>query len=55
MVFCTSVDPMNKEHKDPNHIDLEALRLAWYKQHKWKIHSRHGVFVSIYNLLTRKD
>ena len=38
MVFCTSVDPMNKEHKDPTHIDLEALRLAWYKQQKWKIH-----------------
>ena len=27
-VFFTSVDPMNKEHKDPNNIDLEAPRLA---------------------------
>ena len=31
-VYCTSVDPMNKEHRDPNNIDLEAPRLAWYKQ-----------------------
>ena len=37
-VFFTSVDPMNKEHKDPNHIDLEAPRLAWYKQKTWKKH-----------------
>ena len=31
-VFFTSVDPLNKEHKDPDVIDLEAPRLAWYKQ-----------------------
>ena len=31
-VFFTSVDPMNEEHRDPNNIDLEAPRLAWYKQ-----------------------
>ena len=31
-VYFTSVDPMNKEHKDPNHIDLEAPRLGMYKQ-----------------------
>ena len=37
-VFFTSVDPMNKDHKDPNNIDLEAPRLAWYKQKKWKVH-----------------
>ena len=41
-VFCTSVGPMNKEHKDPNNIDLEAPRLAWYKQ-KVEDTSRHGV------------
>ena len=41
-VFFTSVDPVNTEHKDPNHIDLEALRLAWYKQ-KVENTSRHGV------------
>ena len=27
---------MNKEHRDPNKIDLEAPRLAWYQQKKWK-------------------
>ena len=41
-VFCTSVDPMNKEHKDPCDIDLEAPRLVWYKQKVEKT-SRHGV------------
>ena len=33
-VFFTSVVPMKKEHRDPNKIDLEAPRLAWYKQKK---------------------
>ena len=28
-VFFTSVDPMNKEHTDPDVIDLYAPRLAW--------------------------
>ena len=28
-VFFTSVDPMNKEHKDPDEIELNAPRLAW--------------------------
>ena len=37
-VFFTSVDPMNKEHRDPNKIDLEAPRLAWYHQKQWKKH-----------------
>ena len=37
-VFFTSVDPMNKEHKDQNIIDLEAPRLAWYKQKTWGRH-----------------
>ena len=46
-VFCTSVDPMNKEHKDPNHIDLEALRLAWYKQKKWQRHQDTVYWVDI--------
>ena len=34
-VFFTSVDSMNKEHKDPFEIDLNAPRLAWYKQKVW--------------------
>ena len=37
-VFFTAVNPMNEEHKDPSAIDLNAPRLAWYKQKKWKRH-----------------
>ena len=29
-VFFTSVDPMNKEHKDPDAIDLKKPRFAQY-------------------------
>ena len=29
-VFFTSVDPMNKEYRDPDKIDLDAPHLAWY-------------------------
>ena len=36
--FFTSVNTMNKEHRDPHNIDLEAPRLAWYKQKTWKKH-----------------
>ena len=35
-VFFTSVDPMNNEYKDPDVINLDAPRLAWYKQKVWK-------------------
>ena len=42
-VFFTSVDPMNKEHRDPNKIYLEAPRLAWYHQKKVEETSKHGV------------
>ena len=42
-VFFTSVDPMNKEHKDPYEIDLEAPHLAWYKQKKVEETSKYGV------------
>ena len=34
--FFTALNPMNKEHKDPHEIDLEAPRHAWYKQKKWR-------------------
>ena len=37
-VFFTSVDPMNKDHSDPDVIDLEAPPLAWYQQKKLKKH-----------------
>ena len=33
-VFFLPVDPVDKEHKDPEKIDLKAPRLAWYKQKK---------------------
>ena len=46
-VFFTCVDPMNKEHKDPDIIDLEAPRLAWYKQKTWKKHQNTVYWVDI--------
>ena len=47
MLFFTSVDPMNKEHKDPDEIDLNAPRLAWYKQKVWKKHQNTVFWVDI--------
>ena len=38
---------MNKEHKDPDTIDLEAPRLARYKQKKWKKHQNTVYWVDI--------
>ena len=38
---------MNKEHKDPYEIDLEAPRLAWYKQEKWKKHQNTVYWVDL--------
>ena len=52
-VFFTSVDPMNKEHRDPNKIDLEAPRLAWYQQNKRKKHQNTMYWVDI-NLAQKK-
>ena len=46
-VFFTSVDPMNKEQKDPYEIDLNAPRLAWYKQKVWKKHQNTMYWVDI--------
>ena len=46
-VFFTSVDPMNKEQRDPNNIDWEAPRLAWYHQRKWKKHQNTVYWVDI--------
>ena len=40
-VFFTSVDPINKEHKDPNNIDLEAPRLV--QAENVEETSKHGV------------
>ena len=46
-VFFTVVNPMSKEHKDPYEIDLNAPRLAWYKQKKWKRHQDTVYWVDI--------
>ena len=46
-VFFTSVDPLNKEHRDPDIIDLEAPRLAWYNQTTWKKHQNTLYWVDI--------
>ena len=42
-VFFTSVDPMNKEHRDPDVIDLDAPRLALVQAEKWKKQQKHCV------------
>ena len=42
-VFFTSVDPVNKEHKDPEENNLNAPRFAWYKQ-KYGRHIRNTVY-----------
>ena len=41
-VFFLLVDPMDKEHKDPDTIDLGAPRRAQYMHKAWK-KSKHGV------------
>ena len=40
-------DPMNKEHEDPNNNNLEAPRLAWYKQKEWGRHQDTVYWVNI--------
>ena len=37
-VFLTAVNPMDKNHKDPQELDVTEPRLASYKQKKWKRH-----------------
>ena len=46
-VFFLPVDPMDKEHKDPDEIDLNAPRLAWYKQKVWKKYQNTVYWVDI--------
>ena len=46
-VFFTTVDPMNKEHKDPYKLDLTKSRLGWYKQKTWKRHQDTVYWVDI--------
>ena len=46
-VFFLSVDPVNKEHKDPETVDLKAPRLARYLQTAWKKHQNTVYWVDI--------
>ena len=46
-VFFTSVDPLNKEHKDPETVDLKVPRLAQYMQTTWKKHQNTVYWVDI--------
>ena len=45
-VLFTSVNPMHKNDQGPNNIDLEAPRLASYKQ-KWKVHQDTVYWVDV--------
>ena len=46
-VFFLFVDPMDKEHKHPDTIDLEAPRLAQYMHKAWKKHQNVVYLVDI--------
>ena len=52
-VFFLLVDPMDKEHKDPDTIDLGAPRLAQYMHKAWKKHQNTVYWVDI-NLALKK-
>ena len=52
-VFFLLVDPMDKEHKDPDTIDLEAPRLAQNKHKAWKKHQNTVYWVDI-NIALKK-
>ena len=52
-VFFLPVDPMGRNHKDLDTIDLNAPRLAQYTQTAWKKHQNTEYCVDI-NLALRK-
>ena len=52
-VFFLLVDPMNKNQKDPDTIDLEAPRLAQYMHKAWKKHQNTVYWVD-FNLALKK-
>ena len=52
-VFFLPVDPMDKEHKDPENIDLNVPRRAQYMHNAWKKHQDAVYWVDI-DLATRK-
>ena len=53
-VFFLPVDPMDKNHKDPDTIDLNAPRHAQYLHKAWKRHQDAVYWVDI-NLALRKE
>ena len=52
-VFLLLVNPMDKEHKDPETIDLKTPRLARYMHKAWKKHQNTENWVDI-NLALKK-
>ena len=52
MIFLP-VDPMDKNHKDPDTVDLKAPRLAGYLQRAWKKHQNTMYWVDV-NLAVNK-
>ena len=44
---ATLIDPMDKEHKDLDEMDLEAPRLARYMHKAWKKHKNTVYWVDI--------
>ena len=46
-VFLLFVNPMHKEHKGPETVDLKAARLAQYMQTAWKKHQNTVYWVDI--------
>ena len=46
-VFFAAANSMDKDHKDPYELDLNAPRLASYKQKKWKRHQDTVCWVDI--------
>ena len=52
-VFFLPVDPMDKEHKDPDTIDVGAPRLAQLMHKAWKKHQNTVYWVDI-NLALKK-
>ena len=46
-VFFLPVNPMNKEHKDPETVEMRAPRLAQHLQTAWKKHQNAVYWVDI--------
>ena len=42
-VFCLPIDPRDKDHKDPEHIDFSVPRRARHVHSAWKKHQGRGI------------